>query len=397
MKIFIVDTIKLPEGSGWTTHKFEFSRNLSKLGHEVHVMTPTGIKLDEVVAHHMKAKEKYKFSFISKSVHLIDILKVVHAHNFDILYTRNVSFGLLGHLVKKIIKSKLVLELNGLASEDWKVEKELYGDKKRKQLKKIEAVMLSYLELSVAKKVDAVIAVTSGIKDILIEKGITKSKITVISNGANIDLFKPIDNIIAINELRQRYNISDNDLVIIFVGNLHLWHGLIYLIKSAPNILKAVPDTKFLIVGDGQIKKELMNMTEKIGKSNKFIFTEAVPYKSVPLYINVSDVCVAPFIRARNERLGLSPVKIYEYLACGKPVVASNVKGIGDLLRSSNSGIAVTPEDPNELADAIIKLLQNKQLREQMGVNGRKLVVNEYTWEITAKKTMEVFRNLLKQ
>ena len=92
----------------------------------------------------------------------------------------------------------------------------------------------------------------------------------------------------------------------------------------------------------------------------------------------MADVCVAPFIRVRNERIGLSPLKIYEYLACGKPVVASDIKGIGDLLRNSNAGIGVKPEDPVELANAIIKLLKNEKLRGKMGKNGRKIVINNY-------------------
>ena len=386
-KVFIMDTVEQPQGSGWTTHKWELSRSLSKLGHEVHVMTWISTRLDGVVGHSMKAKEKYKFGFIFKIIHIINILKVVHAHNFDILYTRNVPFALFALLIKKIKKSKLVLELNGLYSEDWKSEKRYY----KINIKK----MWSYLEIFVAKKADAIIAVAPGIRDILIKKGINKDKIMVIANGANIDLFKPVDDALTIKELQTRYNISENDNVIIFVGNLMRWHGVEYLIKSAPIVLKTFPNTKLLIVGDGRIKRELISMTEKMDVSANFIFTGAVPYKSVPLCINVSDVCIAPFIRTRNDRLGLSPIKIYEYLACGKPVVASNIKGVGDLLDNSNSGIVVTPEDPTELANAIIKLCKDGQLRKKMGNNGRELVVNNYSWGITAKKTIEVFRNLL--
>lgn len=117
-----MDRIERPQGSGWTTHKWELSRNLSKSGHEVHVMTWIGTKLDGVVAHPMKAKEEYKFDFIFKLKHLINILKIAEAYNFDILYTRNVPFALFALLVKK---SKLVLELNGLYSEDWKSEKNI--------------------------------------------------------------------------------------------------------------------------------------------------------------------------------------------------------------------------------------------------------------------------------
>ena len=381
-----MDTIELPKGSGGATHKWELAKNLSKMGHEVHVMTYEDTKVEGAVTHTMKAREKYRFDFLFKLTHLVSILRVIMVSNPDIIYTRNVSFALLGLLIKRIKNTKLVLELNGLFSEDWKSEKKSYVD--------IKNIVWSYLEIFVAKKADAIIAVSPGIKDILIEKGIDKDKIIVIPNGANTDIFKPI-NSLATKELQAQYNIGKGDNIVIFVGNMMLWHGVEYLIKSAPSILKIFPNTKFLIVGNGPIKEELISMVEKMGISANFIFTGTVPYEQIPLFINMADLCVAPFIRARNERMGLSPIKIYEYLACGKPVVASDIKGIGDLLRNSNAGIAVTPEDPVELANAIIKLLKNEKLRKQMGKNGRKIVINNYNWYHTARRTIEVFEKIL--
>ena len=191
-------------------------------------------------------------------------------------------------------------------------------------------------------------------------------------------MFRQINDSAAINELRNHHGISENDYIVAFIGNFAPHHGIEYLIKSAPLVLNVLPNTKFLIVGDGAIKKELINLSERIGVSDKIIFTGKVSYEIVPLYINMANVCLAPFIRVRNERMGLSPLKIYEYLACGKPVVASDIKGIGDLLRNSNAGIGVKPEDPVELANAIIKLLKNEKLRGKMGKNGRKIVINNY-------------------
>jgi len=342
----------------------------------------------------MKAREKYRFDFLFKLTHLVSILRVIMVSNPDIIYTRNVSFALLGLLIKRIKNAKLVLELNGLFSEDWKSGKKLYVGIKKLYVG-IKNIVWSYLEIFVAKKADAVIAVAQGIKDILIQRGGDRNKIFVIPNGANVDMFRQINNSAAINELRNHHSISENDYIVAFIGNLAPHHGIEYLIKSAPLVLNVLPNTKFLIVGDGAIKKELINLSERIGVSDEIIFTGRVSYEIVPLYINMADVCVAPFIRARNERIGLSPLKIYEYLACGKPVVASDIKGVGDLLRHSNAGIAVTPEDPVELANAIIKLLKDEELRRQMGENGRKVVVNNYSWEHTAKKTIEVFKKIL--
>jgi len=325
----------------------------------------------------------------------MQVIKLASKHKFDILYTRNSSIGIIGLLIRLKGGSRLVFELNGLLSEDWKLEKLL--NKKRSVLKNLRMRLWDGIEIFVAKKADAVIVVAQGIKDILIGRGVDGNKIFVIPNGANVDLFRPINDSAAINDLRPHYGISEKDYLITFVGNFEPHHGIEYLIRSAPLVLNTFPNTKFLIVGDGTIRKELINLAERIGLSAEIIFADRVPYEMVPLYINMADVCVAPFTSARNERTGLSPLKIYEYLACGKPVVASDIKGVGDLLRSSNSGIAVAPEDPVELANAIIKLLKDKELREKMGKNGREVVVNNYSWEHTAKKTIEVFEKLLNQ
>jgi len=237
--------------------------------------------------------------------------------------------------------------------------------------------------------------VTQGIKDHLIDHGVTENRIWVIENGANTELFKPIKDDNTIKGIKNRLHINDSESVVIFVGNLAPWQGVEYLLHAVPLIVEEKPKTKFLIVGDGIMKDKLKSLTKELNIRRSIIFTGTVPYESVPEYMNLSDICVAPFIRTRNESIGLSPLKIYEYLSCGKPVVASDIRGVGTILESSNSGIPVIPDAHGELSGAIIKLLNDKQLREQMGENGRKMVVNNYSWETTAKKTIVVFESIL--
>src|SRR5690606_2863783 len=128
-----------------------------------------------------------------------------------------------------------------------------------------------------------------------------------------------------------------------FVGNLAPWQGVEYLVKAAPSILSRFPECHFLIVGDGVMKDNLLKLCRELGVEDKFIFTGVVAYDRVPLYINASDICAAPFILARNAKIGLSPLKLYEYMACGKTVVASNISGVSDVLEASGGGILVPP------------------------------------------------------
>jgi glycosyltransferase involved in cell wall biosynthesis len=214
-------------------------------------------------------------------------------------------------------------------------------------------------------------------------------RIVVIPNGANVELFRPMD----IQEAREQLGVEKDCFCVGFTGNLTFYQGLPYLIESAPMILEELPHTVFLIVGDGEVKNKLVELAEKAGIADKFIFTGRVPYQSVPVYIAASDVCVAPRIRAMCEKTGISLLKIGEYLACERPMVASDIEGVGPVLRKANAGIPIPPEDPRELAQAIIKLLKDKALREEMGKNGRKFVLENLSWEVSTRKLLEAYES----
>jgi glycosyltransferase involved in cell wall biosynthesis len=386
MKILMMDPVKPLDRDGSMVHRWELARNLANQGCEVHIITYTDIIPERVQIHPLPKKSKIRY--------IMQLPKLVMKHQFDIIYTRNILRGVIGILIKKVWKSELVLEVNGISLDEWRlVEEQSITEKKGHRNAQIK--FLGYLEIFVIRKADAVIIVTQGIEDYLINHGVDKNKVWVIENGANTELFKPIRDNNILKGLKNRLHITDDENVVVFVGNLAPWQGVEYLLRAVPLIVEENPKTKFLIVGDGIMKEKLESLTKELNIRCDVIFTGTVPYESVPEYMNLSDVCVAPFIRTRNESMGLSPLKIYEYLACGTPVVASDIKGVGDLLESSNSGIPVIPDNPNELAKAIIKLLNDKQLREQMGKNGREMVVSNYSWENTAKKTIEVFESIL--
>jgi glycosyltransferase involved in cell wall biosynthesis len=223
-------------------------------------------------------------------------------------------------------------------------------------------------------------------------------KIDVIPNGANTELFRPLNML----NSREQLDIDRNDTVICFEGCFYAWQGLEYLVGTMPIILKKVPNTTFLIVGDevstgnGDSKRKLIGMVKELDLEKKVIFTGVVPYEEVPIYLNASDVCVAPFIKKRNIKVGLSPLKIYEYAACGKPIVTSRIPNL-EFIEQNNAGILVEPENTKELAKAIIKLLKDKKLRDEMGRNGRDYVAKNHSWESVAKKVAEVCEGVIEE
>jgi glycosyltransferase involved in cell wall biosynthesis len=240
-----------------------------------------------------------------------------------------------------------------------------------------------------------IIATTPQIKQsICIQYRIDPDRIIVLSNGADVNLFKPMDTKTA----KELLALDEDTQYVCFVGALSFYEGVEYLIRSAPLILDKCPSAGFLIVGDGPSKGKLMNLTQQIGVSAKFVFTGAAPHEDVPMYINASEVCVCPgTYRPMDIKIGASSLKIFEYMACGKPVVTADNTGNEDVITESNAGIVVCPQHSHELAGAVAKLLRDNQLSQRLGENGIKAAIEKYSWTSIAKRTAEACQEAVKR
>jgi glycosyltransferase involved in cell wall biosynthesis len=305
----------------------------------------------------------------------------------DVLYLRQNSFPFFPIVLCKILKIPSVVEVNGLVLDELEVNP---------NSKSLAFKVFSYLALRSEKLnyryCDRIVSVTDKLRDELVSLyAVPEDKIFVINNGANTDLFKPVDREQAKAELGLEYSKK----YVCFVGHLAAWQGVEFLIYASPLILEKCPEVRFLIVGDGVMKNKLLEITSGLELSDKFIFTGRVPYESVPLYINAADVCVAPFIKGRNLKIGLSALKTYEYLACGRPIVASSIPGVEDLIELSGGGISVPPENPEELSAAVVKLISDENTRALMGEKGRKYVVENHSWNGVVRKILDMCNDII--
>lgn len=393
----MVRPLSLADGS--LIHRYELVGNLARFDNEIHIFT-TGksslSSIENIRSHYIPPGDflSLTLNYFSSSISLLS------SETFDVLYTRNPNFGFLAGLFCKTRCKKMVYELNGIPEDEKNLLRTKYEENRFSQPGKRSSFSNRYfslhakLKLFILKKAlgfsDRIIAVTPGIKTNL-EKtyGIPGEKIVVVSNGANTSLFKPQEQEICRKELGLDLEIP----YVCFVGNLAPWQGVEYLVKAAPSILSRFPECCFLIIGDGVMKDNLLKLCRELGVEDKFIFTGVVSYDRVPLYINASDICTAPFILARNAKIGLSPLKLYEYMACGKPVVASDISGVSDVLEASGGGIPVLPENPNALAEGVLNLLENPGLRKKLGSKGLSYVTENYSWYSVAKKVNEVCKS----
>jgi glycosyltransferase involved in cell wall biosynthesis len=172
-----------------------------------------------------------------------------------------------------------------------------------------------------------------------------------------------------------------------FIGTIFKHSGLDVLISCAKQILCKISDAEFLIFGDGPQKASLIEETKNSGLDHKFKFFGQIDYQNIPIFLGATDICVAPFLETSDTN---SATKIFDYLACGKPVVASNIENKENIFAESKTVYFVKPGDPDMLAEAIVHLLKNKEFANELGKKGRLFIDSNYSREEIARKIVEI-------
>lgn len=327
-------------------------------------------------------KQPYIISSFFLFLHLLKILP-----RYDVIYARDYHTVIIALLPRILFKKKLVFEVNGLASEEQKLKSASIWNK-------IISFLIRKSERIAAHFSDKIICVTPQIKSYFVNNfACQETKVVVISNGVNTEKFFPILDQKLLSKWRTRLGIEPEELIVVFVGNLARWQGVDILIESGIQLLEKRKNVKFLIAGDGIIKEDLMEKVATFRHKEKFIFTGMLNYSDVPFLINIAEVGVAPFILKRNCSTGVSPLKVFEYMACKKPIVTTNIYGL-EFVEKEGVGKLVEPGEAIGLAEAIDDLLSNKEKREEMGRKGLKLVAEKFNWKSKINEIDKILREI---
>jgi colanic acid biosynthesis glycosyl transferase WcaI len=250
--------------------------------------------------------------------------------------------------------------------------------------------LATWLEERCYRRARRIIAVTRGIKARLLERGLNDDEVTVIPNGANTDNYRPLtpDPI-----LRESLGFKSDHFIIIYTGLLGLIHGLETILESA-DLLSEHKDIRFLIVGDGPRREALHKHERSLGLQN-VIFHDAVPEDRLPDFIALSDVGIHVQRRLEISTMAL-PVKMFSYLACERPVLLALEGEAAEFVRDEQVGLVVPPEQPAELARAILELKNNPQKCRTFGVNGRKVIEAHFSRQAQAVELAALLDKVLR-
>jgi len=258
--------------------------------------------------------------------------------------------------------------------------------------------VVSSIEYRGGQMADLVITVSNAMKEELIELGFPKDKIQVCYNGVDPNKYSLQQvNQEKRREIRERYGLTDDDEMVLFIGRLVGVKGVDKLIMAIPHVLQKVSNAKFVIVGLGGMEDHLKAMVKglKLEEVVKFRF-EFIPEEERIAHYAACDLAVFPSL---YEPFGIVAL---EAMSMEKPVVvgAAGVSGMREIVVSSGSGqcgFHVNPNEPVDIAWGIVSCLQNQDRKQELGKNGRKRVLAEFTWEAIAKKTLAIYQEMLSQ
>ncbi|NQU99395.1 MAG: glycosyltransferase family 4 protein, partial [Parcubacteria group bacterium] len=224
------------------------------------------------------------------------------------------------------------------------------------------------------------ITVSNSVKKQLIKLGLNKNKIKVIHNGINANKFKP-------TKIRDtKYEIQNT--IIGSAGRLNTEKGMDYLIKAFKNILRKYSDTKLQIAGQGPEEENLKKLVKNLGLENNIEFLGYIDDNDISkFYNNISIFALTP---TRRESFG---IVVAEAGASGKPSVVTNISGLTEVVENNKTGLVVESKNINAISEALIKLIKNKELREQFGKNARKRVLEKFTEEKMINEFEKIFNS----
>ncbi len=256
--------------------------------------------------------------------------------------------------------------------------------------------VVSHFEAAMAQNSNKIITVSYAMQEDLIRHGWSPSKISVVWNGVDPERYDPSKcPREAVQTIREKYNIPVDWNMILFIGRLTWVKSVRNLLQAMPSVLREYPNTKLVILGRGEEQVDIVETSERLGIRDKVVYRfDFVPENERILHYAASDVCVFPSV---YEPFGIVSL---EAMAMEKPVVvgARGVVGFREQVISSGpdqNGVHINGEDPSDIAWGIKEVMRNPEKARNWGENGRKRVLEYFTWRKVADETMKIYESVV--
>lgn len=359
---------------------------LRQMGHEVVFSSPTGVDPVESVKKTPSASPARR-SLLGKLAALIpnvlfELLEIAYNvpaffrnasilrnHGIDAIYERHAFFLFSTALLANRHRLPFVVEVN-----------ELVGDE-RVRAQPLLAPLVRKLDRLVFHCATVIVVVSPHLQRRIVELGIDPQKILILPNAVSREDYDPAPDGTAV---RKKLGL-EGKFVIGFIGGLVPWHKLETLVEVFGILEKTRPDLRLVLLGKGPLLSGLQKITVDLQLTDKVLFPGSVGHDAIPAHLAAFDIAVVPHSNAYR-----SPIKLFEYLAAGCPVVAPTTEPIRSVVESGTHALLFKTYNPHGLQDALTKLIDSPVLRETLSKNGRRHVLKNHTWNDNALKVLQM-------
>jgi len=353
---------------------------LRRLGHEVDIIGPAPIRTAatreggrrSLLGRLKGAAPRFVVELAQVAFNVVSVAQLARALSrarYDFIYERYALYNIAGLVAARIFGLPLVLEVNTLYAQAWR---QYYGLR--------FARLARFTERLAVRRAHAVITVTEVQRTMLEEEGVRPERITVSHNAIDPADFDPEK--WRSSSVRQRLGLPAR--VAGFVGTMNRWQGVQGFAEVIERVAAARRDVGFLFVGDGEGRAGLEAELERRGVRQAAVFVGRQPHAAIPEFLAAMDIGLLLDSNAYG-----SPMKVFEYWAMGKAVIAPQVAPVLEVMRDGETGLLIAPGDAPAMAQRIIALAADEPLRARLAEAGRRRVLASHTWERNAAKILE--------
>lgn len=367
-------------------------KGLRDLGHSVDVVSPGGHEPGLTAGNNPYARKRslraWALDGLSRMLpqFLFELLEIAYnavatrkleallkTKRIDFIYERYAFFLSAGVRLAQKHGIPIIVEVNEVAGHK-RVRKQTFIGQARRR------------EQYVFQNAQAIIVVSDFLRDEIAKLGVDRTKIQVIPNGVDETEFCP-ETVKAVD--RRPWGLGERTVTVGFIGWFVGWHNLELLVDVFGELARE-RDAALVLIGDGVLKDNLLAIARERGVAEKLILPGAIPYRQIPAHIAALDICVIP---GSNEFR--SPIKLFEYMAMAKPVVAPRYQPIEAIVTSGEDGVLFTANDRASLQAALAGLMEDAALRARLGAAARRQILGGHTWLQNARRVIDLAQESL--
>lgn len=409
MNIFIINHYAGSPEMGMEYRPYYFAKLWTEMGHHVTILAAdyshlrkknpeidTDIKeeiIDGITYVWIKTSEyegnglgrvKNMYSFIRQTLYKASFFNKIYQPDIVIASSTYPSDNYVARKMCKLSKAKHIYEVHDL----WPLSPMELGDMSKYHP---FIVAMQHAENFAYRKADAVVSLLPNTQEHMKSHGLDLKKWHYVPNG------------IAVNEWNNKVELNDNYLEIIrnlkknnkfiigYAGGHALSNSLITIVEAAKKISKLNTDIQFVLVGNGNEKKNLIQASKGL---KNILFLDSIPKQEIPNLLYLMDVLIITWNKNSLYRFGINPNKIFDYMMASKPIIHA-VDAPNNFVDKAKCGIALNAEDSEEIVNSIIKLKQMpKEKLQKMGRNGHEFVKNNYDYKILVNKYLDIISNI---